>query len=255
MAASALGETGQRGCRRRIRGHAVAGLLPLGDPAPDLAGQESVRPAEVAQPDGVRVHGVQRHEHVDQRLLARRRSSSVLAQPGGSCSQRYDALDELHHVAGRVDRWPVLRRRQHPRHRDGGAGQRRDDAPFAAHVVRRGRHLAHRRAAQHDRPGRAVDAVGQVRAAVPIGRERAAAPALVAELSGEPGADVGGVGTRHRHGAAACAIVALGRDCHAANPNRAYGRHLWATRAGRRMVGGLGYPSAPPGELHRSRAR
>ncbi len=48
--------------------HAGAGLLPLGDPAPHLAREEALGPAEVAEPDRLRVDGVQRDQHVDQRL-------------------------------------------------------------------------------------------------------------------------------------------------------------------------------------------
>ena len=78
------------------------------------------------------------------------------------------------------------------RHRDGRAGQRRDDALLTGHVVRGRGELADGRAAQDDRAGGAVDAVGEVGPARADRAEACTGATRVVEPLGQPGPDDSG---------------------------------------------------------------
>ena len=67
---------GGRGPRRPPGSSRVLRLLPLAVPTPELAGDVALVAAEVAQPDGVEVDGVDGGQGVDERLAGRRRVRS-----------------------------------------------------------------------------------------------------------------------------------------------------------------------------------
>ena len=92
------------------------GLLELGVPAAQLALDVARLAAEVAEPDGVGVDGMQLHEHVDERPARLRARRLVEMALGVLRVVEDEALDEVHHVEGRVVDRGVLAEGQRLRH-------------------------------------------------------------------------------------------------------------------------------------------
>ena len=121
------GRLGLGGCSRRqgpsssVHARQVAGptRLPLGAPAPQLALDVAVRPAEVAQTGGVEVDGVDGGEHVDEVVRQRRRAGPRDAQRSAAALGRRRPPPRPSRRTGRrhVD---VRAERQHAR--DGDVG-------------------------------------------------------------------------------------------------------------------------------------
>ena len=159
-----LGNAGGQGVVDLVDHREVAcpRLLPLAVPPLELALDVALAPAEIAQPDGVGVDGVDARQHVRD-LVPCSGAGVHIERPGRRRIPRHQPVDEAHHVEGSaVDRL-VLAQADDGRHGHVGRRQRRDDAVLAAHVVGGGQDLPERRAAQH--PGVAggvVDPVGEV---------------------------------------------------------------------------------------------
>ena len=140
------------------------GLRELGVPALQLAGDVALLAAERAEPDGVRVDGVEPAHHVDEvvggRATGRRRVRLGVLDRG-----QHGAVDEVHQVERRPVDGDVLAQPEGVGDRDVGVAQGVDDAVLAAHVVGGLQDVPERRAAQHDRPAGGVDElVREVRA-------------------------------------------------------------------------------------------
>ena len=131
-------------------------------PACNAAGHEALRPAEIVQPDGLGVHGMDRGDGFQQHLRQPRADVRTMRQLG-----RQMLAD---HQPGRYsmiwNRWPITVGSSHRCSPRGDERQRvrqaRQDAEFACHVVGAGRQLPHRRSAQHGRLAVDVDQVVQV---------------------------------------------------------------------------------------------
>jgi putative thioredoxin len=134
-------------------------------------------PAEVAQPAGVEIDGMDCRHRVDQRLTcpkARRRAQRCL----GPYSISHDVpVDEAHHVERRVVDSFVVAQPQRRRDRNGRILQSGDDSVLAPHVVSARQTVAKGRSAQHQfgavGPDDSVRQIG-VAAGDHLERERAA---------------------------------------------------------------------------------
>ena len=129
-------------------------LLELAVPALELALDVALLAAEVAEADGVDVDGVDRGQHVDDRLAGRAGAASASSASAAARVADDGAVDEAHDVERRaVDRLVGAqadgRGDRHVGRAEGG-----DDRVLAAHVVGGGQHVAERRPAQHPVAGR-----------------------------------------------------------------------------------------------------
>ena len=97
-----------------------------------------------------------------------RRRSSRVSSAAGHRARDDVALDALHDVEGRADDRLVVADREHRGHAR-AAGERRQHARLAQHVVGAGRQRAARRAAQHDVGAVAAQGVGDVGVALADG--------------------------------------------------------------------------------------
>ncbi len=145
---------------------AVAGGVQLLAPAAQLPVEEALGASEVAQADGLRVHGVQFHQGVDQ---AQHRLAGALRVQRGELLHRAvrGALDVLHHVERRADDRVVLAEQQGLGDRDGRRVQCADHPVLALHVMCGGQDMTQRRPADDPATGaaRVRDDVRQVGAA------------------------------------------------------------------------------------------
>ena len=117
-----------------------------------LAGDVVLLLAEISEPDVIGNLGVDLDERVDDALADR--SPAGLVETLGILTQPEDrALDELHHVEGRIVDRLVGAVAGDRGDGDRSRGEGRDDPVLAAHVVGGAERLAHRRAPQ--RPARA----------------------------------------------------------------------------------------------------
>ncbi len=163
-----LGHSGHQRLVDFFHGRELAGLglLPLGSPALQLAGQIGLPAPEIAQADLVGVEPVQIGEHLDDGFPEP--VALLFAEElrrGGSVSQD-DALHVLHHVEGGVVDVLVLAESQRGRNRNLGPADGGDDPVLAGHVVGGGQHRAEGRAPEHvEPPGRVGELVGEVRVA------------------------------------------------------------------------------------------
>ena len=115
----------------------------LAVPPFELAGDVAVPAGEVAQADGVDVHGMEPGQGVDER-----RSGSgprrLGQQRGGPLVADDVPLDEGHDVERRTVHRFVGAQPQGPRHRHPGVAQGADHRVLALHVVGGGQHVADR---------------------------------------------------------------------------------------------------------------
>ena len=166
---------------------AVGGVLELLVPALELAGDVALLAAQLAEADGVGVDGVDLGQGGGQRHAGGPPDlhGDLVGDPGVADDQ---AVDEVHDVERRPVHGLVGAEPHHRRHRHVGVGEGRDDRVLAAHVVRRGEHVTHGRAAQHPSAvGGVGDAEREVRAAASDQLEREGRRRV--GVLGEPGGD------------------------------------------------------------------
>ena len=103
-------------------------------PAAQLAGDVAFLAPEVAESDGVRVHGVKAHEDVEE-IVAEGDPilHGQLGTVGGVVGD--DALDESHHVEGSIVYGGVFAESQYRWHGDACGSKGRHDLVLPGHVV------------------------------------------------------------------------------------------------------------------------
>jgi hypothetical protein len=117
--------------------------------------------AEVVEAHLGVVDGVDRGEHVDQRLRARAGLGGGELGHVVGCAQDH-AVDVRHHVERRPVHARVVAEGEHLGHRHGGVGERADHRVLARHVVGGREHVAERWTAEHPLVRAVADEVGEV---------------------------------------------------------------------------------------------
>ena len=140
----------------------LLGLQELAVPAAQLPFDVAIVAAKVAEADRRHVDLVQRGQDVDE--IPGRGPPGRLVQDGGLARvPQHVPFDEIHDIERPARHRLVSAEPQDGGDRHGGGTQRGDDAVLPRHVVGRGQHVAHRRAAQHHPPaGRVGHRVRQV---------------------------------------------------------------------------------------------
>ena len=140
---------------------AVFRRFPARDPALDLAFDVSERPAELAEPNRGRLHPMERSEYVDEHLADAPAGLRVVVARR-HLTAHDDSMTARHDLEFGADDRDVVAEQIAPRRQLESGVEHRQNAIFAAHVVRARRYRAQRRTAQHVFGISEADQIGEI---------------------------------------------------------------------------------------------